>query len=303
MSINYEKWNLIGLADNECDDPVFCDNVKDYEQHFRANIAAKLHADDLFALAEKSGDEYDYKVALNDGYSHIIRQLCSPNNASFAYKERELHALVTSCKLNAAVCCIKIGLSKEAVSYCNEVFDAYATELRPDQELRLKYLRAFASLHSPQRVNSAALESDIDDIKRILILHPQFPEGQAGHEYEQLFRLHDLNQSRRNFDDISAVENTSNETPSIGINNYRDSHENAVVATDGWEFLHCSEYQNAVDWFTHEIQGISTPIAKDDAQQGNINQKQYYDLYSGKGTALAALGDDTNVSSVFGYTV
>ena len=198
----------------------------------------KLEADSLFRTAEASGDPYDYKIALNQGYMIVLSELTTLNSAAEIGIDA-VQQLEVSCKLNSSCCNLKLMQLDQAVSVCSDVLINYDHILTRDQILRARYLRSHAYFRLGSAENFMLAEADAVCMADILKVYGT-NTGNCATEYRQHFQT--LKAERLRLDRIDDKIKLESECHELRNDDYLRTKE-------GWCLYVEMKYALSSRWF------------------------------------------------------
>jgi hypothetical protein len=216
--IDYSRWKDIGNDEDDDDDTKNADETREVRRvlaaddkedaslsTFLSNLATyKTQADELFVHAEQSKDQYDYRVALNEGYQALLAKAAAILRRDDISDDTRttIVSCELACRLNSACCYLKLLDWENVIEECTWALTEHRSTLGQQQELRALYFRAYA-FHKLHFLVQA--EHDAARLKTILETHSVTVVAENAafvDEYNDLFL--DLWESRARVD-LSAA--------------------------------------------------------------------------------------------------
>lgn len=182
--IDYSRWKDIGNDEDDDDDRINVDETREVRRAiaaecsedaslstFLSNLATyKTQADELFLRAEQSKDQYDYRVALNEGYQALLAKAAAILRRADIDEDARttIVSCEIACRLNSACCYLKLLDWENVIEECTWVLTEHRTTLGRQQELRASYFRSYAFLKLHFLVQA---EHDATRLKALLEIH------------------------------------------------------------------------------------------------------------------------------------
>lgn len=267
--VDYSKWSSI---EDESEDEQ-SSSVSLSQSSNEKLKGLKLSADKLFAAAECSRSAYDYKVALNQGYRTVLRELERLSGSNEPLTEGMV-LFEMSCKLNSSCCHLKLLELNETIQICTEIFLKYSSFMSDIQILRTRYFRSYAYCRLGNDYFAQA-ESDAACMRDILVSLPQI-EAQYATEYANYFDVLLLEKKKRQLID-DAIQSESE---------YQKAHgQDSARTKEGWNLYIQKKFQSSAVWFASELKGMKEASKVTQTDESDV----LCDLYCGYGKSQSAL--------------
>jgi hypothetical protein len=273
---NYSKWDHFGEDDDSFKD------IDDFNDEAGGSLGAlKLKADEIFQVAECSGDPYDYKLVLNEGYLVVLLHIKEMDRIQKNATDVINH-LEVACKLNSACCYLRLMQWNETIRECSDVLIDHFSILNQEQELRSRYFRSYANFKIGSADSFLRAEDDAKYMAA-LISSPHRSKTVIGKEYVKHFQT--LREEKMR---LESVDQRAQIESDISLN-----------SKEGWALYSERKYEMSSIWFVNQLLKVEMEYN----HIPNAKSALLCNLYNGLGESNIALNNYSEVRTGRRYSL